>query len=272
MCGLGREAMREVPVDDDLRMKPETLASMIAEDRAAGYLPFLVIASAGTTNAGAVDPIAELANIAEAEALWLHVDAAWGGAAVLDPSLAPLLDGCGRADSITFDAHKWLSVPMGAGLFLTRHPNVLDRTFRTITAYMPKEAAGLDVVDPHLHSMQWSRRFTGLKVFLSLAVAGWQGYSEAIRHMTAMGDHLRVLLTENGWDVVNRTRLPVVCFVDRGGADPATLVSRVVSSGEAWISTTVLANSRAALRACITNYRTGEGDLRALVESLNRAR
>src|SRR5207245_1807615 len=99
------------------------------------------------------------ADVAKAEGLWLHVDAAWGGAAALVPELRWVLKGIERADSITFDAHKWLSVPMGAGLYLTRHADILDRTFCTATAYMPREAAELDVVDPYSHSIQWSRRF-----------------------------------------------------------------------------------------------------------------
>jgi glutamate/tyrosine decarboxylase-like PLP-dependent enzyme len=272
LCGIGREALRLVPVDDELRMNVVALRAAIARDRTAGRLPFLLVATAGTTNAGAIDPLEEIASIAGDEKLWLHVDAAWGGAAALCARLRPLLDGIERADSITFDAHKWLSTPMGAGLFLTRHPDILDRTFRTVTAYMPKEAAGLDVVDPHLHSMQWSRRFIGLKVFLSLASAGWEGYDAVISHMTEMGDLLRRELDLSDWETVNRTALPVVCFTDRRGSQPDRIVQRVVSSGEAWISTTLLAGSRMAIRACITNYRTGESDVRALVASLNRAR
>jgi hypothetical protein len=143
---------------------------------------------------------------------------------------------------------------------------------------MPKDAAGLPVVDPFAHSMQWSRRFIGLKVFLSLAVAGWDGYAEAIRHMTAMGDRLRARLHASGWRVVNRTPLPLACFVDggsAGGSDEAYLqrIARVVvASGRAWISTVRLADRHPALRACITNYRTGPGDVDALVDALEEAR
>src|SRR5947209_12467745 len=128
LCGLGTEAVREVRVDSSLRMIPEDLAARIEEDRAAGLSPFLVVATVGSTSAGAVDPVAELAQVAdEAGGLWLHVDAAWGGAAALVPELRWLLDGTARADSLTFDAHKWLSVPMGAGVYLTRHAGILER-------------------------------------------------------------------------------------------------------------------------------------------------
>ncbi len=278
LCGLGSDAVREIPVDGDLRMQASALAERIRDDRRAGNAPFLVAATAGATNSGTIDPIADLAVIAGHERLWFHVDAAWGGAAALVPEMRPLLAGLERADSITFDAHKWLSVPMGAGIYLTRHPKILDRTFRTAAAYMPREAAGLDVVDPCMHSMQWSRRAIGLKVFLSLAVAGWEGYATAIRHMVSRGDQMRNELAAAGWEVVNKTPLPLVCFVDtttfegRSAEFLDAIALRVVASGKAWISTTRLAGSTPVLRACITNYRTQPEDVSALVEALSWAR
>jgi glutamate/tyrosine decarboxylase-like PLP-dependent enzyme len=274
LCGLGVEAVRLIPVDERFQMRPELLAEAILHDRGRGFAPFMIAATAGTTNAGAIDPLPECAEIAAREDLWFHTDAAWGGAAALDPDQRPLLDGIEQSDSITFDAHKWLSTPMGAGVFITRHRDILDRTFRVLTAYMPKEAAGLDIIDPHLHSMQWSRRFTGLKVFLSLAVAGWSGYCEAIRHQTAMGRLLRDRLADAHWEIANDTRLPIVCFADPdGGAERQKAIAMaVVSSGEAWISTTLLGGNRTVLRACITNYLTQPSDISALVETLGRAR
>jgi glutamate/tyrosine decarboxylase-like PLP-dependent enzyme len=278
LAGLGTEAVREVRVDASLRMIPEDLRARIREDREAGLAPFLVVATVGSTGAGAVDPVADLAQVADEEGgLWLHLDAAWGGAAALVPELRWVLDGSDRADSITFDAHKWLSVPMGAGMLLTRHAGILERTFRVAAGYMPREGAALQMADPYAHSMQWSRRFIGLKVFLSLAVAGWEGYGEAIRHQTAMGERLRERLRGEGWMVVNDTPLPVVCFVDSGaeGRSPAFLegiAAEVVGSGEAWISTVALREVGPALRACITNFRTGPEDVDALVAAVGRAR
>ncbi|HXO22507.1 MAG TPA: aminotransferase class V-fold PLP-dependent enzyme [Thermoanaerobaculia bacterium] len=278
LCGLGTEAVREIRIDAGQRMIPEDLVSRLAEDRREGHAPFLVVATAGTTGSGAVDPLEALAEIAEEEGLWLHVDAAWGGAAALVPELRPLLKGIERASSITFDAHKWLSVPMGAGLYLTRQTGILERTFRVATGYMPLDAAGLPVVDPYAHSMQWSRRFIGLKLFLSLAVAGWEGYEAAIRHQTAMGELLRELLGAAGWEVVNDTPLPLVCFRDGGRWGEGTdayldaVAADVVGSGEAWISTVRLREAGPALRACITHFATGPEDVAALVAALERAR
>lgn len=271
VSGIGVKAVRQVPVGKDLRMDPAALAACIAGDRAAGFAPFLVMATAGTTSAGLVDPIRPIADIAEREGLWLHVDAAWGGAAVLLPKLRGILDGIARADSITFDAHKWFSVPMSAGIYLTRHPEVLTHTFSTPTAYMPRDAHGLSVTEPHLRSLQWSRRFIGLKVFLSLLVAGWDGYAAAIDHMTEMGDLLRHELQAAGWEIRNDTPLPVVCFADPGLGDQEPIARAVLQSGEAWISTTRL-RGELVLRACITNYRTDEEDIRALIRSLDHAR
>ena len=272
LCGIGLEALRAVPVDGQSRMRTDALAEMIAADRWAGLAPFLIVATAGTTNAGVCDPIPTISAVARSERVWLHVDAAWGGAAALAPSVRHILNGIDSADSFTFDAHKWLSVPMGAGVYLTRHRSILSRTFATPTAYMPKEAAAFDVVDPHQHSMQWSRRFIGLKVFLSLAVAGWSGYEEVIEHMVRMGALLKDELRASRWRVVNETPLPIACFVDEGGTDPQMIVNRVLASGQAWCSTTMLGGHGMVLRACITNYATQEEDVRGLVAALNAAR
>jgi glutamate/tyrosine decarboxylase-like PLP-dependent enzyme len=165
-CGLGADAVQQIPVDDSLQMKVEVLIDQIARDRAAGFTPFLVTATAGTTNAGVADPIKRIADVAVQHDLWFHVDAAWGGAILFVTEMRNVLEGIERSDSITFDTHKWLNVPMGAGLYLTRHPEILLKTFSIEADYMPKDALGLDVVDPYVRSLQCSRRFIGLKVWL----------------------------------------------------------------------------------------------------------
>jgi aromatic-L-amino-acid decarboxylase len=274
LCGLGTSAVREVPVDDALRLRVDALADLVRRDRAAGHLPFLVVATLGTTAAGAIDPIAELADLAGREGLWLHADAAWGGAAALVPELRPLLAGVERADSITVDAHKWFSVPMAAGVFLTRHAGILTSTFRVAAGYMPREAQALGRDDPYAHSMQWSRRFIGLKLFLSLAVAGWDGYAGAIRSMTALGDRLRSALRERGFEIRNHTPLPLVCAAEPG-ADAArvqAMVDHVVGSGRAWVSFVLLSGRWPAVRACITSHRTESRHVDALVDILDQAR
>lgn len=273
-CGLGADNVRQVPIDTNSAMDPTALRQLIEADRKDGKLPFFVAATLGTTNAGILDPVEEIGKIARSNGLWLHVDAAWGGMAALVPELNHLLAGVNQADSITFDAHKKMSVPMGAGVFLTRHRNILGEACRITTDYMPAQAE--DTFDPYTHSMQWSRRFIGLKVFLSLMVAGWDGYAEALRHQARMGDLLRQKLTTASWKVVNNTPLPVVCFTEAGREPDANrftrIVNRLVESGRAWISMTRLAGGMPVLRACITSYRTTEDDLDELVAALEDMR
>ncbi len=274
-CGLGTSAVREVPVGERFVMDPAALADSIERDRADGHRPFLVVATMGTTNAGLIDPIDEILQVAEENGLWVHADAAWGGAAALVPKLRPHLGAIDRADSITFDAHKWLSVPMGAGIFLTRHQDIPRRVFSIHADYMPTVDG--DGIDPFETSMQWSRRFIGLKVFLSLAVAGWEGYAEAIGRQTDLGDVLRHRLTVSGWRIRNDTPLPTVCWTDGESADNSlermqAICSRIVNAGDAWISTTILGGEVPVLRATITNYRTNESNIAALIEALDRVR
>lgn len=275
LCGIGSEAVRVVPVDGDLLMNIESLKNQIAQDKAEGFQPFMIVATVGTTNSGVIDPLNEIRETALENKLWFHADAAWGGAAAFVSELRALIKGIEFADSITFDAHKWLSVPMGAGIYITRHTEILSRTFQTANAYMPSKG-GLDVFDPYSHSMSWSRRFIGLKVFLSLLVAGWEGYESAIRHQTEMGGLLREELEVNKWEVINKTKLPVICFIDRQNDSSAEYLQKilnyVLASGKVWISTTRLGSGRDVLRACITNYRTNDEDVKTLVRVLNEAR
>jgi aromatic-L-amino-acid decarboxylase len=276
--GIGRDAVRLVPVDADLRMNLERLAAQVAADREAGDLPFLVVGTAGTTGAGIIDPLPELAELCRDQNLWLHADAAYGGAAALSDRLRGALKGIERADSITVDAHKWLSVPMGAGALLCTDREALAETFRVTTSYMPADIP--DTVDPYTSSQQWSRRFTGLKFFLSLAVAGRSGYAEQLEHDTELADTLRGQLTGSGWRITNDTPLPVVCFADPA-ADSLSdndswqhhtaLAQSVVDSGHAWISPVRLGR-RAALRACVISFRTRRSDIDDLVRAVDHAR
>lgn len=274
-AGLGEQAVRLIPADEHLRLDVDALARAIREDRAAGRLPFLVAATAGTTSAGAIDPLPELADLAATEGLHLHVDAAWAGAAALSDQLRPLLTGIERADSITVDAHKWLSVPMGAGVFVGTDPNALHRAFKVSTAYMPEDAD--EPIDPYALSVQWSRRFIGLKLFLSLAVAGRVGYARQLERDCRLGDLLRQRLVAKGWEIVNDTALPVVCFTDTRPVDGAAddrierIADTVVERGRVWLSSTRI-HGRPALRACITSHRTGVDDLDVLVAELDTVR
>lgn len=272
-CGVGRTAVREIQPGPDLRLDAGTIRERIRVDRAEGRRPFMVVATAGTTGAGIVDPLPDLAQLCREECLWLHVDAAWGGGALLSRKLRGELAGIELADSITWDAHKWLSVPMGAGMFFCRHRAAVQRAFGVQTPYMPAPA---DSPDPYRNSMQWSRRATGLKVFMALASLGWDGYEQLIDHQAAMGDLLREVAAAAGWQIVNpATRLPVVCLthlrVLSGQISVAEIIRRVYAKRDVWVSEVTLAGIGSAVRACITCYRTGPEDIRYLVDALNRA-
>jgi glutamate/tyrosine decarboxylase-like PLP-dependent enzyme len=165
---------------------------------------------------------------------------------------------------------------MGAGIFLTRHRDALSKIFSVSTAYMPKEGERLEVVDPYIHSLQWSRRFIGLKLFMTLATTGWDGYASILRHQSEMGDLLRDRLTASDWTIVNKTKLPVVCFTPSSEEWDMAMHQRVsnavVESGRAWISTVVLDGKKPALRACITNFRTGPEHIEILLKALSNVR
>ncbi len=274
-AGLGLESVRNIPVNGQQEIRIDQLQNQLNEDIEAGHRPFMLIGTAGTTGTGEVDPLPELANIAKDHGLWFHVDAAWGGAAILSKSCCHLIAGIDRANSITFDAHKWLSVPMSGSMFITADLEILSKSFRITTEYMPKDAGDLEIVDPFTHSIQWSRRFIGLKLYLSLLMYGWEGYEEVIEHQIDMGNTLRSLLQQKGWTILNQTSLPVVCFTHSVFENDPEFIpwiaQAVVDSGKAWISRYPV-NGQPALRACITNYDTQEVDLKALVSLLETKR
>ena len=268
MTGLGRQMLRAVATDRDLKMDVEDLARQVAEDRKNGFAPFLVAGTAGTTAAGVIDPLPDLARFCQRENLWFHVDAAWGGAVAISPALRHHLAGIEAADSITCDAHKWFSVPMGAGMFFCRHVDAVAAAFHAETTYMPGKTAG-PVADPYTTSVQWSRRFIGLKFFLALAQHGESGYAGMIEHQTRMGGVLRESLQCAGWRIVNTTPLPLVCFT-RDGLDIAKFLETLHERQIAWMSEVRLRNGAPAVRACITSFRTTESDIKDVVSEMSR--
>jgi glutamate/tyrosine decarboxylase-like PLP-dependent enzyme len=270
MAGLGRRNLRIVATDSNLKMNVDELAKRVTEDRGNGLLPFMVIGTAGTTAAGIIDPLVEIARLCKAQGLWFHADAAYGGAAAVSPNLRPHLDGIEAADSITCDAHKWLSVPMGCGMFFCRHRDSVAQAFRSDVTYMPAKPASEDAsttFNPLTHSAQWSRRFIGLKLFMALAQYGEAGYAELLDHQAHMGDVLRESLVATGWRVVNSTALPVVCFT-RDGLVPSQLVAELRERQIAWMSDAEIGGVQ-AVRACITSFKTTEKDIAWVVGQMN---
>jgi len=168
-----------------------------------------------------------------------------------------------------------MSTPMGTSMFLTSHNQILGKTFRITTEYMPKDANEMDVVEPFTHSIQWSRRFAGLKLFLSLQIYGWQGYDQVIGHQTKMGEILKQKLVNNNWSIINNTPLPIICFTDKSAQNDNnftnTISKNIIDSGKSWISVYPI-NDLMTIRACVTNYDTTEKEIDELVSELNTQR
>jgi aromatic-L-amino-acid/L-tryptophan decarboxylase len=270
VAGLGNRVLRVVPCNAHHEMDIAALHDAIDADVAAGRKPIMIVGTLGTTTAGAVDDIGAIAKVARAYSVWLHVDAAWGGAAAFSPQLRHLFRDIREADSLTWDAHKWLSVPMGCGMFFCRHSTVLRELFGVDAAYVPDKLKEGD--DLYLMSLQWSRRFIGLKVFLTLTAVGRDGIAARNERQLRVADHLRDRLKGAGWTIVNHTPLPLVCFThpsleNREAVDQ--LAREIQSGGRAWISAAGLPEGP-VLRACITHDDTSRTDIDVLCEELDR--
>src|SRR5258708_2532714 len=200
--------------------------------------------------------------------MWLHVDAAWGGAVIASDRMRGTLSGIEAADSVTIDAHKWFATTMGCGMYFTRHPELLSAAFQVSTSYMPSNVGG---VGPYVTSVQWSRRFLGLRLFMSLAAAGWAGYAQHVERAARTAPVLGGALTARGWSIANRSPLAVLCLdPPRDSADVRTIVARVLGSGVAWVSMAEF-EGRLVVRACVTHGETTREDVMALVEALESA-
>ena len=265
--GIGREAVCLVDTDGEGRMDAGALASALAKDTASGLRPVLIVSTAGTTGAGMIDHLDANAEIASRFGAWHHVDAAWGGGVVVADRLRGVLAGIERADSVTIDAHKWLATTMGCGMFLTSQPAVLADAFHVVMDCMPSNVADLD---PYVTTMQWSRRFLGLRLFAGLATAGWEGYAEHIEHAVRLTDYLRDRLAAIGWQSVNKSPLAVTCLRPPAGSiGVRAIVREIVESGEAWVST-VEFEGELVIRVCITNGQTTKADIDHLVALLHQ--
>jgi len=279
LLGLGRKAIRRIPVTPDLQLNPELLENQIDEDQAAGLVPFCVAATAGTTNSGAIDDLPALAEICQRLKLWLHVDGAYGAAAIFSDRHRDLVRGIERADSITIDPHKWLAMPFAAGVVLTCHPETLRQAFRVSTPYMPKTGKPSPPLDNFQVSAQWSRRMNSLKLWLTLRVHGRQAYEELIDQQLKLaaffadwvrGSERFELAAPQVLPIVNlRVKLPGASEEQIRAAHEA-VVQEVTRDGRRWISST-LVNDRSVIRVMVISYLTGHRQLEELMIALTEA-
>jgi glutamate/tyrosine decarboxylase-like PLP-dependent enzyme len=255
-----------VDTDGGGRMDARALARTLAADRDSGAIPVMLAATAGTTGGGMIDPLPACADIAQREGLWFHVDAAWGGGALASDRLRGLLSGIERADSFTVDAHKWLATTMGCAMFITAKGGLLSQAFHAAAAFMPSSVAG---VDPYLNSVQWSRRFLGLRLFLALGAAGWRGLGAHVDRSVAVIERVRGLLVARGWSVANESPLAVLNVIPPAAlGDVRSLVARVVASGRAWVAPARF-EGREVVRICATNGETTQHDVHELIAALS---
>jgi aromatic-L-amino-acid/L-tryptophan decarboxylase len=272
MAGLGREALRLIPVDDHHRIRLDALRERLAADRAAGLKPFLIVGNAGTVDTGAIDDLAGLADIAAAADCWLHVDGAYGALGILTPAVAPKLAGIERADSIAFDFHKWGQAPYDAGFILARDAARLRETFAADVPYLAREHRGLAGGDfwPCDYGPDLSRGFRALKVWFTLKVLGAEAIGASIARSCELGRALGELIAaEPALELMAPVQLNIVCFRYRCAEPDATNTDIVVDLQEAGRVAPSLTRigGQVAIRAALFNHRTDAGDLEALVRS-----
>ncbi len=290
MLGLGSGNVRKVAVDDGYRIRVDELRAAIAEDRAAGIHPIAVVANGGTVSTGVVDPLEEIADVCRDEDLWFHVDAAYGGPAMLADDLRPLFAGIERADSVAFDPHKWLYTPQSGGCVVVRDMELMRRAFDVdYVAYVVKDEEHTDWgIDLGRNSPNFSRGFWALKVWVSLLAHGRKAYGRRISHDAALARYLGARAEESDeFELMTPVGLSITCFryvpadlASSGSREGAVatadlneyldllnnrLMTEIQLDGRVYCSNAVLGD-RFCLRSCIVNYRTEAEDMDALLD------
>jgi aromatic-L-amino-acid decarboxylase len=267
LLGLGRDNLRLIPVDSHFRMDISALKSAIEADQRAGKRAIAVVANGGTTNTGAIDDIAATAQVAHEHGLWLHVDGAYGVLAAL--AVPEKFRGLELADSLSLDPHKWLYQPLDCGMLLFRDAKIARQTFAYSGDYT--KSLQTDPIESFCffeESMELSRRFRALKIWLSLRYHGLGAFRKSIQtdldHAQLLADLIR---KDSRLELLAPVPLSAVCWRWRDGDDTfnTKLLKRVIQRGRVYISNATI-NGRFSLRACFVNHRTTETDVRAVIE------
>ena len=272
MAGLGSDALRLIPCDDAHRMRLPELRRAVAEDRAAGLLPFIVVGTAGSVDVGAIDGLPAIAQLCVEEQLWMHVDAAFGAIAMLSPALRPLFCGMERADSVAFDFHKWAQVPYEAGCIVVRDAAAHRATFTREAPYLRRGARGLAAGEPWPVDLgpELSRGFRALKVWMTLRTYGADRIGQVAERCCALAKRLAAAIdADPHLERLAPVALNIVCFRFSPGSDhdQAEIAADLQEAGGVVLSTTSV-GGRAALRAAIVNHRTVEADVDAITPSV----
>ncbi len=273
--GVGRNNVRNIPVDPQFRMRADLLEAAIQEDVGAGRKPFFVCATVGTTSTASIDPVRQVAAIAAREKLWLHVDAAYAGPVMILPEHRNHFEACERADSFLLNPHKWMFTPIDISVLYVRRPDILKRAFSLVAEYL-KTAQDSAVVNYMDYGVQLGRRFRALKLWFVMRYFGREGISAILR------EHLRLALLLVGWveadprfEIAAPVHFGLVCFrLKQPDAVNQRLLDDVNASGRAFLSHTVL-DGKLTLRLSIGNVKTTEEDIaeswRAVTDAVERA-
>jgi aromatic-L-amino-acid/L-tryptophan decarboxylase len=280
--GLGQRALRKIPTDSEFRMDVRALAAAIEEDKRAGYLPFCIVATVGTTSTSSIDPVPEIIPIGEKHAMWLHVDAAYAGSAAVVPELRHVLAGCERADSVAVNPHKWLFTPFDLSVLYCRHMDLLRRAFSLVPEYLRTPEQDL-VRSGSDYGVQLGRRFRALKLWMIIRYFGHEGLAARIREHCRLAKLFASWIEASGdWELLAPLPFALVCFracPALENADPVAREARldvlneaimhgVNATGKALLSHTKL-NDKIALRLSIGNIRTTEKHVNQVWELLN---
>jgi aromatic-L-amino-acid/L-tryptophan decarboxylase len=257
--GFGRNNVRLIGTDAEFRMRADLLSEAILQDREAGLRPCCVVPTVGTTSTTSIDPVPAIAEIAEREGLWLHVDAAYAGSAAVVPEYRWILDGCDRADSLVFNPHKWLLVPVDCSIFYCRRPEVLRQAFSLVPEILRTSDGGLNMMD---YAIPLGRRFRALKLWFVLRYYGHEGLAEVIREQVAMTRELRDrIASDPRFEICAPSPLSVICFRLRGSDEANRLLLDAINgSGRFFLSSTVV-NGRYILRIAVGNIMTTRATL-----------
>jgi aromatic-L-amino-acid decarboxylase len=273
IIGLAPEQIRPVPADGQFRLRVDALAEAIAEDRRHGRIPWAVVANAGATNTGTVDPLRDVGELCRRENLWYHVDAAYGWSAVLTAEGKALLDGIALADSITLDPHKWFGQTFEAGCILVRDSRLLPRTFALRPDYMRDVAPADDQINFADCGIALTRRFRALKIWLSIKTLGVAWFRKLVQHCCNLAALGEALLRQSGvFEILSPRQLSIVGFRyappgvmhERLNGINEAIFEALLATGRAFLSTTRL-HDKVALRLCFVNWRTTAADVEEIV-------
>ena len=274
LLGIGKEALRMIPCNEDFEIDLKALQAAIEKDREDGKTPFTVIGTAGAVNVGAIDDLDGLADICEKEKLWFHVDGAFGAAAILSQTVGHRLKGLARVDSLAFDFHKWWQVNYEAGCVLVRHPRLHRQSFANRPEYLRHDERGLAggdfwAVD---YGPELSRGFRALKVWTHLKTHGIEAIADVVERNIAQAQYLKARIeAEAKLEILAPVALNICCFRYKfkyeSNAKNARIVVDLQEGGIAAPSTTIIENET-AIRVNLTNHRTRESDLDMLVDAI----